>query len=127
MRKYKDNYKTTNEKIYLFLLFFLSIGLCFFISNFSKSLFLSADEMRYINIARSIANGRHFTYIHHVITDYQKILYPLCISPAYKIRDFHLQVTVVGLINAILMSSSIFPAYLLAKKYLNSSKYVWQV
>lgn len=112
------------KKNLIIIIFFLSTCICFTISNFSKSLFLSADEMRYISIARSIANGRNITYIHHIITDYQKILYPLFISPAYKIHDFHLQVTMVGLINAVLMSSSVFPAYLLAKKYLNSHKQI---
>lgn len=124
MSKHKKIQDFLNEKNLLLLLFLVSICLCFTISSFSKSLFLSADEMRYIGIARSIANGRNITYIHHMITDYQKVLYPLFISMAYKVPDFHLQVTIVGFINAILMSSSVFPAYLLAKSYLHSSKYV---
>jgi len=122
--KYKKDQSLLNEKKIVILLFFVSICLCFTISSFSKSLFLSADEMRYIAIARSIANGRDMTYIHHIVTDYQKVLYPFFISLAYRVHDFHLQVIIVGLINAILMSSSVFPAYLLAKKYLNSSRQV---
>lgn len=110
------------EKSFLFLAFLFSVSLCFIIGNFSKRMFLEPDEVRYIGIARSIASGRSITYIHHIVTDFQKILYPLCISAAYKLHDFHWQVTVVALINAILASSSVFPAYFLAKKYLNSKK-----
>lgn len=110
------------EKIFLFLAFLFGVCLCFLIGNFSKSLFLQPDEMRYIGIARSIANGRNITYFHHMVTNYQKILYPLCISAAYKFHDFHQQITAVALINAVLISSSVFPAYFLAKKYLNSKR-----
>lgn len=113
---------TTGEKCFLFLSFLFGVCLCFFIGNFSKRLFLQPDEIRYIGIARSIANGRSITYFHHIVTDYQKILYPLFISIAYKFHDFHQQIAAVALINAVLISSSVFPAYFLAKKCLNSKR-----
>lgn len=112
------------DRNFLLVIFEINILLCFLLSNFTKSLFLSADEMRYIGLARSIANGDGFTWLHHMQSSYQKILYPLLISPAFLFQYFRVQMRCISLINAILMSSAIFPIWLLGKEYIQKKSHL---
>ncbi|MCO7108632.1 hypothetical protein NIA69_04935 [Gemmiger formicilis] len=48
-------------------------------------------------------------------SDYQKILYPLCILPALLLKTTAAQITAIGWLNAVYMASAVFPAYALAR------------
>ena len=74
------------------------------------------DEYRFLHLAKSIAQ-RGELLIMGLPTNYQKLLYPLLISPAFAlIKDPIGQLKLVGIINIVTMSSAVFPAALLAKR-----------
>jgi len=74
------------------------------------------DESRYLHLARSIAGGGPPT-VWGGPTDFQKILYPLVISPAFLLaRDPLAQMKIVGIINCLVMSSMVFPVALLTSR-----------
>ena len=74
------------------------------------------DEYRYLHLARSTAEGGPFI-VRGEPTNFQKILYPLLISPAFLLaRDPVAQIKIVGVINVLLMSSVVFPVALLVRK-----------
>lgn len=73
------------------------------------------DGLRYMQIAKSIYN-RHDISIYSMPVGYQKILYPLFLSPLYAIRDSSLRIRAILAWNAVLMNSALFPAYLLGRR-----------
>jgi len=80
------------------------------------TLCFAPDEWRYLHLARSIAEGGPLL-IRGLPTDFQKILYPLALSPAFLLaRNPAAQIKLVEVINCLAMASVVFPAALLAKK-----------
>jgi len=74
------------------------------------------SEIRYLHLARSLAQGGPLL-IQGFPTQFQKILYPLLVSPAFLLaRDPLAQVKLVGVINCLAMASMVFPVALLVKK-----------
>lgn len=84
------------------------------ISDFPKLMVVYPDELRYLSIAKSILHGE--ILIHNVKVDFQKILYSICIAPAFLFRSPILQVRGISWLNSIWMASAVFPAYFLADK-----------
>src|SRR5438105_14616321 len=76
-----------------------------------KSPWILPDEFSYGELARSIA-------AHASIASGDRIVYPLLISPAYLVSDPELAYALVKAINAVLISSTAIPAYLLARRVL---------
>jgi len=77
---------------------------------------VAPDEFRYMHLAKSIAEGGPLL-IRGLPADYQKILYPLLISPAFLlVRDPVAQVKAIEVINCLLMASMMFPIALLVRK-----------
>ena len=74
------------------------------------------DEIRYLHLAKSIAQGGPIM-VRGVPATFQKILYPLLISPAFMLASGPMQQTViVRVINCLIMSSAVFPVALLGRK-----------
>ena len=71
-------------------------------------------NMRYLDVARSLLQGRGLR-VRNMPSDYQKILYPLCILPALLLKTTAAQITAIGWLNAVYMASAVFPAYALAR------------
>ena len=95
----------------LFLLCTLVYGL---LSSYPRELAVYSDEVRYLDIARSLWQGRGLR-VRNMPSDYQKILYPLCILPALLLKTTAAQITAIGWLNAAWASSAVFPAYALAR------------
>ena len=104
-------------------LFILSVIVRGVIGDFPKIISIYPDELRYIDIARSIANGNGIT-LHNLASNYQKILYCLIIIPAFFFHSCEMRIRAITWINSIVMSSSIFPLYGIAKKVLKDSKWI---
>jgi len=73
------------------------------------------DEAVYSNIARSIAEGGGIALRNQALT-YTNLLYPLLLSPVYLLFPAGAQFRAIQLVNCLLMSLSVFPAYGIAKK-----------
>ena len=109
---------TRNDKRWIFIVLLLFIGstaLRGALGDFPKALRIYPDELRYVSIAKSLING-HGIQIHNMESDFQKILYSLCIMPAFLLDSSVGQIRLIGYLNSVIVSSSIIPVYLLCKK-----------
>ena len=95
----------------------------FLCSNFPIGVRTYKDELNYFQIAKSIWNS-HSLSVYGIGTKFQKILYPLLISPAFAIGNSYVRMKVINLLNSAIMSSSVFPGFLFAKKISNNNKRV---
>jgi len=100
----------------IILAFFLLTLFKIFISTFFNSPWIFADETVYAETARNILHGEFFSKLLYCQT--YPPGYSLFLSSAYLISDnpfvsYHFML----IINAILTSSIIFPAYFILKKY----------
>ena len=95
----------------MFLVCAVAYGL---LSSYPRELAVYSDELRYLDVARSLLQGRGLR-VRNMPSDYQKILYPLCILPALLLRTTAAQITAIGWLNAVYMASAVFPAYALAR------------
>lgn len=84
------------------------------LSSYPRELAVYSDEVRYLDVARSLWQGRGLR-VRNMPSDYQKILYPLCILPALALQTTAAQITAIGWLNAAWASSAVFPAYALAR------------
>ncbi|MCM1561880.1 MAG: hypothetical protein NC123_20475 [Butyrivibrio sp.] len=116
---FKNHFRKPSADSRLFLtvilLFICSTIIRGFLSDFPKALRIYPDELRYVSIARSLFKGQGLR-IHNINSDFQKILYSLCIMPAFIVKSSALQIRLIGCINSLLVSSSIFPVYALCRK-----------
>ncbi|HIT51531.1 MAG TPA: hypothetical protein IAA95_04925 [Candidatus Aveggerthella excrementigallinarum] len=85
------------------------------LADFPKAADVMPDEMRYMDLARSLLTDGTLT-IRGVQTTFQKILYPIALMPAMLFHDPLMQVKVMGFLNALYASSALFPAYVLARR-----------
>ena len=95
--------------------FLAEVLIRFYFSDFTKSVHTYRDELRYLQIAKSIwANGSLSVY--GTDNDYQKILYSLILFPTFFIKNSITRVRIISLINSVLIGSTVFPSYLISKK-----------
>lgn len=113
--------KTTKTLLLLFVCFILVKSvLSFFIP--APSAF--SDEYLYEKMARSFYYSFNFD-IHNIPSHLYLPLYPMIISIAYLFQDMTLVYFFIKVINAILSSLIIFPAFLLAREFFNEKKAIW--
>jgi len=84
---------------------------------------VSIDESLYTNIARSIAAGKGVTYRLQPI-DYPYLLYPILLVPVYWLHRFlgGDLYRYVQLFNSLLITSSVFPIFLLTRSFSQNDK-----
>jgi hypothetical protein len=100
--------------------FCVSVLIRIYFSVFDKAIVVYSDELRYLDIARSLwTNGS--IVIRNIPVDFQKILYPLFIAPTSMITDPSGQIAAINILNSIYISSAVFPAYLIAKQILKKN------
>ncbi len=100
---------------YTCALFCISVLIRFVFANYIKYLVIYPDEFRYYSIAANLAAGRGLL-IYNVPTSFQKIFYSFFLIPSFLFKEKSTQMLAASLINALIMSSAIFPFYLLAKR-----------
>lgn len=96
-------------------LFVLSSVVRFCLADFPKCIGVLPDEIRYLNLAASLFNEGQLIE-RGGFSSFQKILYPLALSPAFLADDPLLRVRLIALLNSIYVSSAVFPALLLARR-----------
>lgn len=98
--------------------FFISFFVRFGVADFLKQLSIYGDELTYLSVAKSISAGAGVLVYGHPF-NFQNFLYSIVISPAFMVTsDDLLQIKIVALINALIMSLGVFPVYLMAKDLL---------
>ena len=103
--------------VYLGALFLASTIIRFAIAAQHPAPFIFTDELLYGELAKSFAATGHFALREVAGTAGFGIVYPILLSPAYKLfGDVPTAYTVMKLINAVLMSLTAIPTYLLARR-----------
>lgn len=116
--------KEKSSLLLLILAVFISTLIQFKLGNFVKATETYGDELLYIDIAKSIFNGDGIT-VRGADFNFQKILYCLCIAPLFIIKDSIFRVKLITLVNSLLMSLSIVPAWLIGKELELKKTYRW--
>ena len=106
--------KKRNGWLWVVMLFAVCAVVYGVLSSYPRELAVYSDELRYLDVARSLLQGRGLR-VRNMTSDYQKILYPLCILPALLLKTTAAQITAIGWLNAVYMASAVFPAYALAR------------
>lgn len=100
-------------------LFVVSVIVRFCLADFPKCIGVLPDEIRYLNIASSLFNEGQLIE-RGGFSSFQKILYPLSLSPAFFADDPLLRIRLIALLNSIYVSSAVFPALLIARRLFSS-------
>ena len=87
--------------------------------TFPKSIDVMPDEMRYLDTARSLFAGDGLIMRGDAST-FQKILYPIAIMPALLFHDGVEQIQAINILNSIYACSTVFPAFVLARRMFRS-------
>lgn len=113
------NNKKMNDALAVFCVFLMTIAIHLFfhlvIFNFDRALRIYFDELRYYSLARSLFNGLGLM-IRGVSSSYQKVGYPLVIMPTFAISDVALRLKIIGVVNIIVISLSVFPIWLICRE-----------
>jgi len=109
--------------VMIFALFIISGTFRSVFACYTKALQTFPDEIRYIDIWRSISNGVGIK-VHNIHMNFDQILYPLLLVPFSFIKNQVLQITAVSIFNSFLMSSVIFPVYLFGKKVFKNNSII---
>lgn len=105
------------------VLFAVFSALRIYLATFPKAISITPDELRYVDLARSLFNGGSLV-IRDTRSGFQKILYPLSLFPAFLFNDTIMQVKAIGILNSLYVCSAVFPAMLLAKRLFKSEKVI---
>lgn len=85
------------------------------LSLFPKTIDVMPDELRYLDLARSLATDGTLT-IRGEDATFQKILYPLLLFPAMMFHDTVSQVRAIGVLSSLYVCTAVFPACLMARR-----------
>ena len=106
-----------------FIILFVSAAVRCVISAFPK-VPVYQDEVLNLEIAQNIwLNGSASLF--QAQPHYSKLLYPLFLAPFYAIGNGSFRLIAISVFNAILISSSLIPAYLLARRVLRNPRHVF--
>ena len=115
--------KLGNTKIIFLLILSVSTAVRVLLSLFPKTACVYNDELFYLELAQNIWNRGSFT-VYTTPLHFTKLLYPLLLSPFYAVKDGALRVQLISAFNALLLSSSLIPGYLLAKRTLKKTSHI---
>lgn len=102
------------NKYYVISVFLFATLVRYLFAHFMKTLYVYNDELRYYQIAESIANSRGIQ-IYNGPVDYQKILYSIILAPAFLFKDRWTQQSIIALINSAIVCSTVFPTVFICK------------
>ena len=96
------------------IIYIILVAVNFLFVNYIKMLTTYNDEYYYVNVARNIFRGEG-PIVDGLEMTFDKVLYSFFIAPAYIIKNAVLRVKIISLINCMLMSSSLFPIWLISR------------
>lgn len=102
-------------------LFFVCSLIRFFLISYPRTFYVYNDELRFYQMAENFIHGHGFK-VYNSNTSYEKVLYSLLISPAFLLKTRIAQQRLIAIFNCLLICSTVFPSYLLARKMELSKK-----
>ncbi len=110
-----------SETRYL-LLMFVGVALAKgILSYFVPSISAFSDEYYYAKLARSFFFSQDFS-LHEIKAIFYQPLYPIILSVSYIFKDMNLVYLSMKIINAIISTAVIIPAFLLSREFLDEKK-----
>ncbi len=121
-----DKSKRYSLTFWLWVLFAASVLVRFYFAIKTGVINTYHDEPWYWSISRALMHGEPLIYrgVTQIVKD---IFYPMVLAPAHLFRDFDSAYHMMLLINVLLMSSAVFPAYLLARAVLGNPKWAFLI
>lgn len=112
--------RMNKKQIVLILIIIYIINIIFrtFFAFKTKTAIIEPDELIYLDIAESFWYTGNMT-VHNQPLHLQQFLYGIMISPAMGIKDLQIRYQILALFNTVMIISSIFPTYCIAKKMTN--------
>ena len=115
--------KAPSVKLFFALLLLISTAVRFLLSFYSKTAVTYNDELFYLELSQNIwLRGTLNVYAAPI--RFTKLLYPLLLSPFYAVDDGLLRTRLISAFNTLLISSSLIPGYLLAKRVLKKDSHI---
>ncbi|MBE5910033.1 MAG: hypothetical protein E7276_02610 [Pseudobutyrivibrio sp.] len=119
--------RVSNIPEYKLVFIFMLVSIAFWssISGYLKIQRYHTDEWVYLQKAYSIKNGFGINSIYGIEglgAEIERYIYSILIAPACLIKNISLRFRAIALINAISLSSSAIPVYLLSKEMLLGKK-----
>ena len=114
--------RSIEHKEFMFIMgvFIISVAIRFWIGAFFKNVHVYPDGLMYYQMAESFAQGRGFRIYNY---EYPfRILYSICIAPAFLIKERHVQQAIIQLINCLMICSTFIPYALIARKVINNQR-----
>lgn len=102
----------------LIIIYIINVILRTFFAFKTKTATVMPDELIYLDIAESLWYTGKMT-VHNQPLHLQQFLYGVVISPIMGVKDLQIRYEVLSLFNSIMITSSIFPTYCIAKKMIN--------
>lgn len=116
--------RKSKDFISLILIFILATIIRFLFSNYYKVMLTYGDELIYYSIAKSLFQHNGVT-VHGNLFPIQNIAYSIWLSFFMVIPNAILRMKAMTFFNAILLSSSIFPVWLICNEISLEKKYRW--
>ena len=116
--KIKREWTQYSLVIFLFLFSVVIRGL---LSDYPKLAWIYRDELYYPGIAKDLWNNGTIS-VYRVPVDFSKILYSIVLAPFFSINNGPLRISIISWFNSVLVSSSIFPAWLIGKKVIKDNR-----
>lgn len=108
----------------LALLIGLSTLVRFCIADVPHGIAVYPDELRYVGLAASFRAGNGLM-LRHLACDFQKILYPLFLAPAFLLHGAQNAARGICLLNSLSLSLGALPVWALARRHLHSRRAAW--
>lgn len=118
MSTHQNNIIKQNSQFLLLAVAFVLISAVRFILSYPIEWTGIPDSALYASSANSFCNSFQLL-IGGKFNSFSLPLYSMVISPAYLFRDMGDTFTVIKLINSLVMSSAIFPVFLLARRFMS--------
>ena len=120
----KPSRLSVSPKCFFLCLLVVSAIIRVLLSLYPKSAVTYNDELFYLELSQNIwLRGTLNVYASPI--RFSKLLYPLVLSPFYAISDGLLRIRIIAVFNALLLSSSLIPGYLIAKKILKNNVHLY--
>ena len=115
--------KTKPITLFFFSLLIVSTAVRLLLSVFPKTATIYNDELFYLELAQNLWL-RGTATVYTTPLHFTKLLYSLLLAPFYAVKDGLLRTNLISAFNALLMSSSLIPGYLLAKRTLKKTGHI---
>ena len=105
----------------IFVFYLIIVLLKILLSSLIPSPSIFSDDYVYMKLARSFFFDFNFT-IHQAAVDIYPPLYPMLLSISYLFKDMTIIYPIMKIINALVSSLIIIPAFLLSKEFFTKKK-----